>query len=480
MVTPDRLCTSTEECPGPLPASPFGGPKLGKVIVFPPCTETPGIAGLLVAPLPEPPGPGYGEIPPFADGSDPRPTPSLPAPDPSPCNPLPGPIPLPIPFPPPAPPTPVFAVPVGDIAITPPLPAFGTPIFVPGCVDTTTPDPAALPPVLGGGPTATPRSSGPPDPAPLLPRPLPLSPVPPPRLGGGGTTALDPRIAPAPRSPVFPPPPSPVPDAFTGGATTCGVQSPPAFPRDEAPNPAGVGGGGTGFGRTSPIAVLPQLFRSRLTCDGGGATTDGAGIESFAIEVRSRCGAETGGATTFVGCVEGIRELARSRAVSLGDGATTEGFSGNAFRILSRATSGAGATTVDELKSGVLREFAFATSGAGGTTLAVTFGCLRVSAEFNSGEGATTLGVGNAGATNCDRNPSAGGGPGIGFTASKFATESECGRFSLGASTTLSDGRSPRATRIVCVRWPASCPPAVPVCPACAPPLSRVWGSSSP
>ena len=57
-------------------------PKLGKVTMFelPPLTETPGIAGVPLVPVPAPPEPGYGEIPPRAAGSDPGPAPSLPAP----------------------------------------------------------------------------------------------------------------------------------------------------------------------------------------------------------------------------------------------------------------------------------------------------------------------------------------------------------------------------------------------------------------
>jgi len=52
-----------------------------------------------------------------------------------------------------------------------------------------------------------------------------------------------------------------------------------------------------------------------------------------------------------------------------------------------------------------------------------------------------------------DFKPSAGAGPGIVLKANQLATaESECGRFSLGASTTFSRSEFPRATRIVWVR----------------------------
>ena len=188
-----------EECPGPLlGASPPGAPKLGRLMtwVVPPCTETPGTAGELV-PLPVPPGPGYGEIPACALGSEPCPAPSLPAPEPSPCKPLPEPLPLPMPGPPPLPPSPVFAAPLGDIARAPGVAVLGTPILLPGWLETTTPVPAAFPPALLGGATDEPRSSGPPAPVPLLPRPLPERALPPPRPGGGGTTSAEPTSDPA-------------------------------------------------------------------------------------------------------------------------------------------------------------------------------------------------------------------------------------------------------------------------------------------
>jgi hypothetical protein len=180
--------------------------------VLPPCTETPGMAGEPLAPRPAPPGPGYGEIPARADGSDPRPVPSFAAPELSPDSPLPGPLPLPIPDPPPEPPMPIFAVPDGDMASAPPLPPeFGSPTFVPGWLETTTPDcplgpdagalgapdePVALPLLLGGA-AAVPRSSIDPVPLPLVPRPLPVGNCPPPRPGGGGTRSADPIKVPA-------------------------------------------------------------------------------------------------------------------------------------------------------------------------------------------------------------------------------------------------------------------------------------------
>src|ERR1019366_1824171 len=128
---------------------------------------------------------------------------------------------------------------------------------------------------------------------------------------------------------------------LAGGGTTWGVSEPaPDIASDHPPD--AVGGGGTGFARKSPVAEIPQLLRSRLTCEGGGATTAGAGSVSLGVDDTSRGGAETGGGTTSTVCVRGTRELAKSRGVSRGAGAMTVGASGLALRILSREMFGAG------------------------------------------------------------------------------------------------------------------------------------------
>src|SRR5450755_1297845 len=216
---------------------------------------------------------------------------------------------------------------------------------------------------------------------------------------------------------------------LAGGGTTWGARE-PTPDRERDPPPDAVGGGGTGVVRKSPVAEPPQLLRSRLTCDGGGATTAGAGSVSVGVDDTSRGGAETGGATTSTVCVSGTRELAKSRCVSRGAGAMMVGASGLAVRILSRETFGAGGTMfVDSVLE------------------------VRLADEFKSGEGGTALIAGRVGAVRDERSPSAGGGPGFALNASRLATaESECGRFTLGASTTLSRALSPRATRIVWVR----------------------------
>lgn len=86
----------------------------------------------------------------------------------------------------------------------PPVP--GNPTFEPGCDETTTPAPAALPPSDFAGARTEPTSPGPPRPAPFLPEPE--TPAPEPRLGGGGTTLLA-RSVPPPEPPEFPAPEEP-------------------------------------------------------------------------------------------------------------------------------------------------------------------------------------------------------------------------------------------------------------------------------
>ena len=84
----------TEDRPGREGALLLPELKLGRVTtLLPPRTSTPGAAGLPLAALPAPPGPGVGEMPPRAEGSEPRPEPDLPAPVDSPLSPLPGPEP---------------------------------------------------------------------------------------------------------------------------------------------------------------------------------------------------------------------------------------------------------------------------------------------------------------------------------------------------------------------------------------------------
>lgn len=257
---------------------------------------------------------------------------------------------MPMPAPPPVPPSPLLAVPLGDMASAPAPVEFGSPGFVPGWLDTMTAEPAAFPPAFAGGATEEPRSNGSPAPVPWLPRPLPERVLPPPSPGGGGTTLAEPGSELAVRPPL---PEELCAPMLAGGGTTCGVSAAARDRESEPPSdptPDAVGGGGTGLARKSPRLEFPQLLRSRLTCDGGGAMTAGAGSVGLAADGASRCGAETGGAITSTVCASGMRELASSRCVSRGAGAMTVcstimGASGLAVRILSRWTFGAGGTT---------------------------------------------------------------------------------------------------------------------------------------
>ncbi len=197
----------TGERPGGVGALLPSDPKLGRLttLVLPPRTSTPGTAGEPVGALPAPPGPGVGEIPPWAVESDPTPVPVLPAPEPalvfSVFKPLPGPSPWPMLAPPPEPPRPGLSPPEGDIAIEPLPPLPGIPTFEPGWDEITIPEPLVFPPSLFGGARTEPESPGPPRPTPF--RPEPDSPGPEPMDGGGGTTLLA-SCVPLPEAPEFP------------------------------------------------------------------------------------------------------------------------------------------------------------------------------------------------------------------------------------------------------------------------------------
>jgi len=178
----------TLERPGRFGALLFPEPKLGRLTtVLPPRTSTPGAAGIPVEAVPAPPGPGVGEIPAPALGSEPRPAPDFPAPGFSPLRPLPGPVPFPMPEPLPEPPRPGLSPPAGDMASNPLPPVPGLPGCEPGSVDKTTPELSVFPPAPLEGARAEPTSPGPPRPEPRLPEPERPEPEP---AGGGGTTLL--------------------------------------------------------------------------------------------------------------------------------------------------------------------------------------------------------------------------------------------------------------------------------------------------
>ncbi|HLK31602.1 MAG TPA: hypothetical protein VKT29_00850, partial [Terriglobales bacterium] len=74
------------------------------------------------------------------------------------------------------------------MARAPPAALPGIPTFVPGAIDITTPDPAALPPEAGAGTGAGPKAARAPLPFFPVPPALPALSAVPPTLGGGGTT----------------------------------------------------------------------------------------------------------------------------------------------------------------------------------------------------------------------------------------------------------------------------------------------------
>ncbi len=338
--------------------------------------------------------------------------------------------------------------------------------------------------------------------------------------GGGGTTlaASEPAVRDG------------LPPVTVGGGATTGVLPKTRFSKELMYDvlAAGVGGGGTTLFERSGAPPLASRWRScDISVEGGGATTDGAGMASLGFRVLSRSGADTGGGTTAAlaictreretsrlataGAGRTMLELrdgaerAWSREASrerFGAGATTRVSSEGATNIIvrSRAASGAGGITL-VASAGVERVRSFEIVGAGATTLAFRAGAISMRSRETLGAGGITdpsetaaretslvrLGTGaitldgRLGKAREARMPSVGGGPASGRIASKLATATgDAGSLSRGASRTFSTIEPPRATLMVCVRWCASRPPACPSAPACVPPKSSVRGSSSP
>src|SRR5580658_668494 len=253
---------------------------------------------------------------------------------------LPGPSPGTKPEPPPEPPTPGLSPPAGDMASEPARALAGNPTFAPGSFEITTDASTPLPPPAGRA-TTVPASRGAPSPAPLAPRPEPSAPLPLATVGGGGTTlgaSAGPAEADRGLSRVGPAPGTAggggtileaagaatgerVPDVPTegGGGTTLAVSEPAVrdgllpvtvgggATTDVLPNTrfrreptyevlaGGVGGGGTTlFERSGALPLASRCRSCDMSAEGGGATTEGAGIASFGFRADSRSGAETG------------------------------------------------------------------------------------------------------------------------------------------------------------------------------------------
>ena len=198
--------------------------------------------------------------------------------------------------------------------------------------------------------------------------------------GGGGTTSLAPKIFPIRLLTS-----DPLPDCDGGGGTTVRV------------------GSGT----------FPPASRARsgdIFAEGGGATTEVAGIVSFAIRSELLSGADTGGGMTDGFAIRtgapdisrltppgagGITLPASAGAerdrlfATLGAGATTEESRLGATDVRSRDTRGAGATTVGT-NAGAYSVWSFCTLGAGGIRVVLNVGEVIVRSRVTFGAGAIT------------------------------------------------------------------------------------------
>ena len=108
-----------------------------------------------------------------------------------------------------------------------------------------------------------------------------------------------------------------------GGTTSCVPKSLPMMVLTKDPLAACVGGGGITLGAEERTPPLSSRRKSRgESAEGGGATTEGTGILSFAMREDSRSGAETGGGTTAILSIC-TRDGETSRVTEEGAGAIT-------------------------------------------------------------------------------------------------------------------------------------------------------------
>jgi hypothetical protein len=189
------------------------------------------------------------------------------------------------------------------------------------------PNDVPLPPTAGGGGTTLDVDCG----RPLAELPKPEAALP--TEGGGGITLALSEVPCPPLGDVRElPAPALAATLGGGGTTSCVPKSLPMIVLTKDPLAACVGGGGIIFGADEGMPPLSR--RRRLLsefADGGGATTDGAGMLSLAMRPLSRSGAETGGGTTatlFI-CT---REGETACATSDGAGPTIVPFSDGAER----------------------------------------------------------------------------------------------------------------------------------------------------
>ena len=175
-----------------------------------------------------------------------------------------------------------------------------------------------------------------------------------PTEGGGGTTFLANATEPVPVR--VPDEEAPAPETAGGGGTTLAASEPTVregllpvtvgggattevLPKTRFRRElmyevlaAGVGGGGTTlFDRSGALPLASRCRSCDISVEGGGATTDGAGMASLGLRELSRSGADTGGGTTaaFAICT-GERET--SRLATAGAGGTILELSAGAER----------------------------------------------------------------------------------------------------------------------------------------------------
>jgi hypothetical protein len=155
----------------------------------------------------------------------------------------------------------------------------------------------------------------------------------PPTEGGGGITLALSDVPCPPFGDVRELPAAALAETLGGGGTTsCVPKILPMMVLTKDPLAACVGGGGITFGADDGMPPLSRRRRSRSADgEGGGATTEGAGMLSFATRAFSFSGAETGGGITaalFI-CT---REGETACVTSDGAGAMMRPFSDGASR----------------------------------------------------------------------------------------------------------------------------------------------------
>src|SRR5215471_14175919 len=155
--------------------------------------------------------------------------------------------------------------------------------------------------------------------------------------GGGGTTLLlSDRALPPPVSLAF--------TAGGGGTTSCVPKILPIRLLISDPLPDCGGGGTTVLAESGTLPAARRRMSEEISAEGGGATTEGAGMLSLGLRTLARSGAETGGGTTLASMVRiGAEEIWRLTAPGAG-GITLPARVG-LERKGSRGEAGAGATT---------------------------------------------------------------------------------------------------------------------------------------